>query len=145
MRISLGALVGWVGSVCGLVGVVGAYPTWRIAGRSGIEAEVWAGAAVLVVTAVNAVFVFRGARKGPGGAALAFVIGGLVRIVVCVFPAGLVGPTFHFPRGALLTWMVLFCLGALGGETLWLTRALLRHGAGTRKMKISTTVDAPAK
>jgi hypothetical protein len=124
MRIRFSGLVGWVLGAAVLLGGAGAWPTWKLGGEPALEAELTAAACVLVVMLASGAAVVRTARRGPGPAAYAFLVGGLVRAVASVVLAAAAWALRPVPPLTLMLWVAGFYGATLAGEVLWLTRAL---------------------
>lgn len=127
MRISFVALFAWLIPAGLLVGGLGAYPTWRLAGAAGLLAELAAGGVVLAVMAASARFICHAASRGPRRAAQSFMAGFLVRIALCTALTAAVGQ-WHadLPQQTLFVWAGLFYLVMVLAEAIWLARALQR-------------------
>ena len=126
MRISFGALLGWVLPAGALVGAAGAYPTWCLGGRGALEAMLWAGGIVFGVVLLSAVAVIGSAPAGAGRATLAFVAAGLGRLVLAPALGAWVVWEFRVPPGAMFVWLATFYVVLLMAESAWLSRALRR-------------------
>jgi hypothetical protein len=124
VRLSFWAMLGWVWMIGLLTGAVGLWPTWRLAGRGGLEGELLAGAVVLPIMLASALVVLRLARRGPAVVAAVFVIGGAVRLAVVLAAALILGHVFRLHAVAFLLWIALFYLTTILGEGFWLARAL---------------------
>lgn len=126
MRLSFWAILGWVGLIGVLAGAIGAWPTWHLAGREGLVAEVLAGAIVLPIMLASAVIVWGVGSHGPALAAAAFLAAGVVRLTAVV-ATSLILYRFVRPHAvAFLIWVGLLYLVTVIGEGVWLARALKR-------------------
>ena len=126
LRISFPALLGWVLPLGLLVGGVGIYPTLRIAGTSGLHAELAAGLVVLSVMLANGAWTVWTARKGPREVAFAFMLSGVVRVFVCLLVGVVVWQLVPLPLRCYAVWLGIFYLTMLLGEGVWMARALKR-------------------
>jgi hypothetical protein len=126
MRISFAALIGWVVGVGVLVWGLGAYPTYRLAGGVGLEAESAAAVTVMVVMIVSAGVVRINADLGPARAAMAFLYSCAVRILACVGLTVGLWALLDLPIRILFVWTSIFYVSMLTVEGTWLARALGR-------------------
>ncbi len=126
MELSFPALLGWVLPVGLLVGGVGAGPTWWLAGRAGLVAELLAGTVVLPIMVASALIVLSVASSGAALTSAVFVSIGVMRLAAVVTTALILE---RFCRMATLVfWICIlaFYLAMLGAEVAWLARALKR-------------------
>ncbi len=126
MELSFPALLGWVLPVGLLVGGAGAGPTWWLAGRAGLVAELLAGTVVLPIMVASALIVLSVASSGAALTSAVFVSIGVMRLAAVVTTALILE---RFCRMATLVfWICIlaFYLAMLGAEVAWLARALKR-------------------
>jgi len=126
MRISFAASLVWVVLAGVLVGLLGAFPTWHLAGRDGLAAELWAGGIVLVAVVLSAAVVVCAAWRGPATAAAAFPASGLIRLGVGLALGCAAARWAGVDAAAFFVWPAVFYLAMLGAESFWLARALNR-------------------
>jgi len=129
MPIRFISLVRWVVPMGLLVGLAGAYPTWRLGGRDALLAEAWAGGIVLSAVLLSALLVAFSATAGPSYATLAFVMSGLGRMIWSVALGMLVVWKGGLPATPLFVWLAGFYFAMLPAEGAWLARALRRCSA----------------
>jgi len=124
MRASKSAALAWI-LMLGLVAwAIGAYPTYRLAGLAGLAAQGVASAVVLLATGISAVIIAKLATRGPKVAAMGLLLSGFARLILVVGATFAVRRMFDLPLLVLLIWMGLFYVAMLGGEVIWLSRAL---------------------
>lgn len=126
MRISFTGLLGWVVPMALGVAAIGVYPTWTLSGRAGLNAQAAAGGIVLAAMILGGFFVIRSARHGPGPAAMAFIVLGMVQIGVCASMIALIISLSDLPAEATLLWFGMFFLSMFAGEVAWIVQALAR-------------------
>ena len=126
MRASSVAALAWI-ILLGLAAwAVGAYPTYRLAGLDGLVAQGVASVVVLLATGTSAVIIAKLAVLGPKIAAMGLLLSGFARLILVVGATFAVRSMFDLPLMILLIWMGLFYVAMLGGEVIWLARALSR-------------------
>lgn len=103
---------------------VGAWPTWRLAGSSGLLTKAVAGLIVLGVMSASAAAVVAASRRGVARAAYAFLLGGVVRLLLCLGLSAGAWLAFDLRPRVLLLWTALFYAAMLFGEGLWLAGAM---------------------
>ncbi len=126
LQLSFWAMLGWVGVIGMLLGAVGAWPTWMLAGREGLMSELIAGAVVLPIMLASALVVLRGSLRGPAAAVKMFVVGWAVRLPAVVALALLLGFFCRVHLVAFMCWVGLFYLATIVCEGLWLAKGLKR-------------------
>jgi hypothetical protein len=124
MRASSVAGLAWIILPGLLAWAVGAYPTYRLAGRAGLAAQGVASLVVLLATGTSAVIIAKLATRGPTVAAMGMLLSGFARLILVVGATFVVRCLFDLPILVLLIWMGLFYVVMLGGEIIWLARAL---------------------
>jgi len=124
MRASSVAGLAWIILLGLLAWAVGAYPTYRLAGRAGLAAQGVASLVVLLATGTSAVIIAKLATRGPKIAAMGLLLSGFARLILVVGATFAVRGLFDLPLMVLLVWMGLFYVAMLGGEVIWLARAL---------------------
>ena len=107
-----------------LVGLAGAYPTWKIVGVAGLNAELSAGVAVMIVMVVSACLTVRMSRQGVQAAALVFAMGGMVRVLACAALGGVAWAMYSLPPIPLCAWIFLFFMALFWVEVSWFVSAL---------------------
>lgn len=107
---------------------LGAFPTWKYAGREGLYAEFMAALIAVVVSTVSIYLVLRRAKDGPGALAAAFVFSGLAKVIACIALAALAWWTLELAFGPLMLWLCLFYAMLLITQGFWLVKVLRRSG-----------------
>ncbi|MDP6633511.1 MAG: hypothetical protein QGG42_01265 [Phycisphaerae bacterium] len=124
MRISTAAAFTWI-ILLGLAAwVVGLYPTYLLAGKSGLVAQAVASVVVLLATGASALVIARLAVRGPKVAAMGMLLSGFARLILIVAALLVVRRSFELPLLVLLLWTGVFYVVMFGGEVIWLTRAI---------------------
>jgi len=131
MRMSLGSLLAWTVGPAVLVGLVGAYPTWRFAGQGGLASQAAAGFIVMLAMGASAAAVARKAAGGAAKAAMAFLLAASVRVGICVASGLAAAILLPLPTAALLIWLGAFYVVSLLGESAWLVKAIRRSTEGS--------------
>ncbi|MBL7219087.1 MAG: hypothetical protein ISS69_03160 [Phycisphaerae bacterium] len=126
MRASSIAGLAWIILPGLLAWAVGAYPTYRLAGKAGLAAQGAASVVVLLVTGASAVMIARLAVRGPKVAAMGLLLSGFARLILVVGAIFAARRMFDLPLPVLMIWTGLFYVVMLGGEVIWLGRALSR-------------------
>lgn len=126
MRASSLAGFAWIIMLGLLAWAVGAYPTYRLAGMAGLAAQGVASLVVLLATGSSAVIIAKLATRGPKIAAMGLLLSGFARLILVVGATFAVRRMFDLPLLVLLIWMGLFYVAMLGGEVIWLSRAISR-------------------
>ena len=126
LKLSIASFLAYVILTAVVVGAVGAWPTWRLAGRSGLHAMLAGGGIVLFVKIAFAYVIVRQAARGPGRAAFAFILLTLVRLLSNLLLAGGAWALFNVSRKLLLIWTGLFYFALIVAESIWLARAFQR-------------------
>ena len=126
MRASSAAGLAWIVMLGISAWAVGAYPTYRLAGRAGLAAQGAASIVVLLATGASAIVIARLAARGPKVAAMGLLLSGFARLILVVGATYVVRCLFDLPLLVLLIWTGLFYVVMLGGELIWLSRALSR-------------------
>ncbi len=124
--LSLPQMLGWVLPIAVGVGVVGIYPTWLLGQKMALWAELSAGLIALVIMLLNAAVIFRSAKRGPAKVAFAFIMSVFPRVIVSIGLALAVWKVFELPHMVVLVWLLIFHLGILLGESIWLSKTLRR-------------------
>lgn len=124
MRIRFGALAVWVLITEALVGLVGLWPAWKLAGPHWIDAGILAGVTVVPLLLGSGLLTLWAARKGPAWAAFTFVSAGVLRMILCMILALVLLHSFVIEPFALVVCMLGAYLAGLAGEGIWLCRAL---------------------
>ena len=124
MRASSAAALAWIILLGLLAWAVGAYPTYRLAGKTGLVAQGVASAVVLLATGSSAVIIAKLATRGPKIAAVGLLLSGFARLILVVGATFAVRWMFDLPLLVLMIWTGLFYVAMLGGEIIWLSRAL---------------------
>lgn len=110
----------------GLAVLAGWYPTRKAAGTPGLWAMGVAGGIVGAAMLLNAVAVVHFAQGGPRKAAYAFIMGGLVRVMIVAAVSAVAWKVYDVPIVPLLVWIGIFYILMLVAEMAWLARALKR-------------------
>jgi hypothetical protein len=131
MRMSLASLLFWAIGPALLVGLVGAYPTWRFAGQGGLAGQATAACIVILAMAASAAVVVRKAVGGAAKAAVAFLLTASVRIGICLVLGLAAAFLLPLSTAAMLAWLGVFYVVSLLGECAWLTRAIRRSVEGS--------------
>lgn len=126
MQIGFASLLGWVVPAALILGGLGVWPTWRIAGQPAVHAMLVAAGTVLGVILCGSVVIVRAARGGPGRAAFTFIAIGFVQGVALLVVKGLWLTATDLPVVPTLLWAVLFYVAMLVAQSLWLARGLRR-------------------
>jgi hypothetical protein len=126
MRISLAALTGWVWLSEALLAAGGLWPSWKFAGRAGLEAAGVAYLTVLPLMLGSGLVTIFAAGKGPAWAAFTFASSGILRMILCVILAVVVLHLAALQPLLVAVWMLAVYLAGLAGEGIWLCRALQR-------------------
>ena len=126
MRIGLGGLLGWLVPVGVATGLVGAWPTWHLAGQTGLVSLGLAGGIVLAAVFFSALVVIGLAYTGPSRAAVGFVVSGLLRLAGCVGLGWMLLPVLPVCALTFYVWLAVFYLVGVVAEGAWLARALRR-------------------
>ena len=124
MRASSAAALAWIIMLGLAAWAVGVYPTYRLAGKTGLVTQSVAGVVVLLATGTSAVIIAKLAARGPTVAAMGLMLSGFARLILVVGATFAVRWLFDLPLLVLLLWMGLFYVAMLGGEVIWLARAL---------------------
>jgi hypothetical protein len=130
MTIHLGAMLGWAMLPAVALGAVGAVPTWRFAGRAGLEAQTTAAGVVLAIMLVNAAAVRHCGKRGPRGVAFAFLILSVPRLALCPCLTAAAWKLLAPPPHILFAWTGLFYIAMLFSETAYVARAIRRKALG---------------
>ena len=130
MNVPVGSLLVFLAVPGLLTAGIGAYPTWAIAGPSGLAAAGAAGAAVFLAMFVSGCAMLW--RSGPRAEQVAnrFAGSAIIRIAICLAAAALAWYLFRLPIDVLLLWTGLFYVAMLVGECIWLARTLRRRAGG---------------
>jgi len=124
MRASSSAALAWIILPGLLAWAVGAYPTYRLAGKTGLLAQGAASVIVLLATWTSAAIIAKLAARGPKIAAMGLLLSGFARLILVVGATFAARWMFDLPPLVLLIWTGLFYVAMLGGEIIWLSRAL---------------------
>jgi hypothetical protein len=124
MRASSSAALAWIVMLGMTAWAIGAYPTYHLAGKGGLAAQAVASVVVLLVTWTSAVIIAKFASRGPKAAAMALLLSGFAKMILIVATVFTLKTSFNLPFLALMIWMGLFYVVMLGGELIWLSRAL---------------------
>lgn len=124
MRTSIVAAFAWIIMLGLAAWVVGLYPTYRLAGKSGLAAQAVANVVVLIATGGSVMIIARLAARGPKVAAMGMLLSGFARLILIVGAIFAVRWLFVLPLPTLLIWTGLFYVVMFGGELIWLTKAL---------------------
>jgi hypothetical protein len=126
MRISLAAMTGWVLAAEAFVAMVGLWPTWKLTGSAGIDAAMVSYVTVLPLMLGSGLLTILAASKGPAWAAFTFASSGIIRMVLCTIIALVILHQAALEPVLVAVWMLAVYLAGLGGEGIWLCRALQR-------------------
>ena len=126
MRISFPALLGWTMPLGLMGGGLGVWPTWAAQGWQGLRAGLVALIIVFCATMLSGAAVAWQASRGPGRAAMAFIVSGPVKMIASLVAAAAAWWVMELAPRALFTWTGIFYLVLLAGESVWLARALQR-------------------
>ena len=111
----------WAALVALGVSCAGAYPSWRLGGREGLEAMALAGVICVVVAVTSLVPVVVAVVRQADWLGQACLAGTTVRMLVTV-AAGVVCYVVMRPATfAYAMWMVVFYLVLLAWETVWVS------------------------
>lgn len=130
MQLKVTGLIAWSGGLAAAIAVAGIAPTLWLAGTHGLFAYAMAAGIVVAVMAMSAVLIFRAGARGPGKAAMTFVLLGAARAIASLVLAWLAWCFGGFAAAPLLIWVALFYMTMLAGESIWLTKALRREAFG---------------
>ena len=104
--------------------VMGMYPTWRLAGKSGLVAQAVANVVVFIATGSSVMMITRLAARGPKVAAMGMLLSGFARLILIVGATFAVRWLFDLHVFVFTIWTGLFYVVMFGGEVIWLSRAL---------------------
>ena len=119
-------LLAWAMSGLVVACVAGVWPTYRLAGWSGVTA-MGAGAAIaLVGCVVGSVVIGSMVARRPALAGHGVMAGASVRFAVVVVLAGVVAWTGRVPAAPMLIWVAVSYVVMLAAETVGLVRVIRR-------------------
>ena len=105
------------------VGLVGAYPTWRMGGFNALTGEGVAGAIVMAAVTIAGLLVDRMSSKRPLPPATEFYVSRVFRMLSCAI-LGLIAAYIAIGSVvAMLVWLALFYMVVLVAEAISLARA----------------------
>jgi hypothetical protein len=112
--------------VCSLV--IGAFPTRRLGGDEALVAMMVAGAVSTLATVLGSIPVIWAMKRSPGRVPV-FAMGAvLLRMIILVALVVPIGVLSSLPLRALLLWVAIAYLFALGAETVVVTSMIRRMG-----------------
>jgi hypothetical protein len=126
MHIRLSALLwglGWLGV---LLGLAGAWPTWRLRGADGLWAQFCAGAVVIAAIAASGLLLRGMAKAGPAMVALGFLAAMPFRVAACCLAGMLLVTKYPICAETFFTWLGVFYLAMMLQESAWVSAALRR-------------------
>lgn len=126
MQASRFAALAWIIMLGLAAWVIGAYPTYHLAGVEGLAAQGTASVVVLLATGTSAMIIAKLAARGPTVAAMGLLLSGFARLIMVGGATIAIICGLDLPLMTLLLWMGLFYVAMLGGEVIWLARALSR-------------------
>ena len=126
-------LLCWAGLPLAAVVVVGAWPTWRLAGGAGLTAMGVGSAISLIGALAGSLVSVAGMARRPELAGYMTMAAASVRFGVALVLAAAVALIGLLDVAALLLWVVISYLALLGGETAGLVRMIRRNEAEPAK------------
>jgi len=129
----VGHLLCWSGLPLAAVVVLGAWPTWRLAGTGGLAAMGVGSIISLMGAVVGSLVSVAGMVRRPELAGYMTMAAASVRFAVSLVLAAAVAWVGLLDVAALLLWVVISYLAMLGGETAGLVGMIRRNEAEPAK------------
>jgi hypothetical protein len=134
-RLTIGSGLRWTVLIAAAAACVGSYPTYLLAGRDGLLAELAAGVIVVVVTAGALALIVRQAHLGVASLVWTYKSAAMAKVLACAVLAIVAKFAFDLQAKPLLLWTGGFYVCVLAGQSIWLVRSL--------KGSAPATTDAP--
>ena len=126
MHIRFSALlwgVAWLGV---LLGLAGAWPTWRLKGAGGLWAQFCAGVVAIAVAVASGLLMRRLARAGPAIVAFGFMAAMPIRVAACCIAGMVLVTNYPICAETFFTWLGVFYLAMMLRESAWVSAAFQR-------------------
>ena len=121
---TIGSGLRWTVSSAAAAAGVGTYPTYLLAGRDGLLAELAAGVIVVAVAVGALALVVRQARLGVASLVWTYKSASMVKVVACAILAIVAKFALGLQARPLLLWTAGFYLCVLAGQSIWLVRSM---------------------